>query len=235
MFPASLPNVLPNNFGNAANARPSTTSSSLNSAPSGPRASIQSCPPSTPLMPPRCSCYGIILQRLAELKDEKATFLSSRVDNIMRLQKDIRLQTLALLKCDSCVSERSRSLLLVGVLLESIIDLLEGVPFNDPRMVAADARMQHSLPRRQSMPAHMHTNSDTGRLVLGEYEISGEEKLGFLRHLVNSRLNELSALTRQLHDHVQVSGAHDPSFRAVATVMAGCSQRIHAIMSRLQN
>ncbi|CAK4033190.1 Hypothetical predicted protein [Lecanosticta acicola] len=236
MFPASLPNFYSGNFRNSQDSRPSTTASAMSSFstfPSGqvPNSFTQTNTSPMPLLPSRCSCYSSILQRLSELKDEKAKFLSTRIDTIMKLEKDVRIQTQTMLKCDMCTHERSRSLLLASVLLESMIDLLEGVPASDSRR-PVDARSELAILRRQSMPAYMHSNTETGRLVLGEYEISGEEKLGFLRHLLHTRLNELANLTRQLQEHTETLG---PGSTAILTILAGCSQRIHAIMSRLQN
>jgi hypothetical protein len=196
-----------------------------------------STPITDPLHSSRCTCYNNILQRLSELKDNKSGVSSSGVDHIMKLEKEIRTQILAMMRCDMCLFQRTRALLLVGVVLESVVDLLESVSVAESVMGNGDPRPTLDIRTRSSSSSSStlyQTPASSTSLQLGKYEICGEERLSFLRQLVRTRLHEVYGLTRQLHEHVQSCRAPASNFKAADTIMSELSHRVRALMNRLE-
>lgn len=186
-----------------------------------------------------CSCYNDILQRLSELKQNDARVSTSELDQIMRLEMDIRIQILAMVRCESCLFERPRALLLVGVVLESVLDLLECVCVTDTPMQGNECLVRPPLDMRTSSSSsnsslvHQMAPSRPTFQHAG-YGLCSDERAGILRQLVRTRLHEVLGLTRHLHEHVQSCRSWASSFTAADTTMAEISHRIRALMNRLE-
>lgn len=188
--------------------------------------------------PPRCPCYCNILQRLSELKDNKSGLPNSGSDYIMELEMETRTQILAMMRCDICLFQRTRALLLVGVILESVVDLLEGLTVVGTA-VGANGRVPRPLldtreKSSSSSGSDMLYNTTPGSAFQpARYDMCEDEGRSFLHPLVRARLQELFGLSRQLHDHAQSCRAPATGFGAADTVMAELSMRICALMGRL--
>ncbi|CZT25711.1 uncharacterized protein RCC_11380 [Ramularia collo-cygni] len=194
-------------------------------------------------VPAFCSCYSDILQRLSDLKDNNSGVSTSELDQIMELEQDIRIQILAMVRCELCLFERPRALLLVGVVLESVLDLLEcacvtDTPINTSEHVRRPPMLTHTSSSGSSssynsnhlyeIPTLNATNPNV------QYNVCSSEKAAQLRHLVRTRLYEVLGLTRHLHEHVQRCRSWASNFAAADTTMAEIGNRVCALMSRLE-
>lgn len=186
--------------------------------------------------PPRCTCYCDILQRLSELKDNKSGDPYPSVDYIMQLDMDIRTQISAMVGCDICLFQRTRALLLVGVVLESLVDLLESLALADPLLAAGECSARPTLDTRMGSDSSSGSDASyhTTALQMGATHVSVYETRGSLRPLIQTRLQEVFGLTRQLHGHLQAVRAPQTNFGAADTVMTELSLRICALMGQLE-
>jgi hypothetical protein len=69
-------------------------------------------------------------------------------------------------------------------------------------------------------------------LWLGEYEISGKEKVSFLKHLVGTSLRELAGTVRQLHESID-QYHHRPSFRVGTSMIVEIYRHVQSIIKEL--
>lgn len=189
---------------------------------------------------PRCLCYCNILQRLSELKDNKSGDPFPRVEYVMKLEMDIRAQIMAVMRCDLCLFQRARTLLLVGVVLESVVDLLEGIVVADSLMGVGERYARQTLDDR----SRGSSSSGSGTLYStslpnpffsnGINEVYNEEWRALHHPLLRARLQEVFGLARQLHEHAQNFRAPTTHFGAADTAMAELSLRVCALMGRME-
>ncbi|EED15403.1 hypothetical protein TSTA_048440 [Talaromyces stipitatus ATCC 10500] len=75
-----------------------------------------------------CTCCDSMLQILAELDRHIADRSAISLDLIIKLEKETRAQTVAILHCDLCSQTfRPRILILSGLVLEAVVELLEEI------------------------------------------------------------------------------------------------------------
>ena len=186
----------------------------------------------------QCHCYADILRRLLQLEEQRLGIQSNKVDQIIKLEKDVRTQALAVTRCKFCSFERPKVTLLVGIVLEYVLDILEGISLNEDTYSTQTSEPREMDSRRDSVVTRLDSavearSAAVDRTVLqfGEYEICGQEKLSFLRHIVHARLRELSSLTNECLQQCKVQPSN---FKAAATIMLELGQRLHAAMNRLE-
>jgi hypothetical protein len=176
-----------------------------------------------------CACFSSIVGRLVGFQKEKAAFSPAKFDHIFHLLNSTTSEIRKVTKCKACEAERARLMLLVGIVLDILVDFLEsiaglgGVPTN-----AETTRGDMPLGEPTSLS---HLIGDEGAsLQLGQYEIRGEEKLGIVRLLTRARMSDIHHLARELQDHMEQFRASKRGFRFAANVIAEIGQRVHVLM-----
>ncbi|KAH8804388.1 hypothetical protein F5884DRAFT_406397 [Xylogone sp. PMI_703] len=191
----------------------------------------------------QCTCCDSILQTLVDLDMHLSGRSAISLDSIMKFEKETRIQTLTILKCDSCSQKfRPRILLLMGVVLEAVVELLEGV-LNQTQQLSASATSISSSSKLASPPASIFedntTSSTPGETVnscslwLGDYEISGQEKTQFLKHLVTTRLHDIADTVHQLCESVE-QYCNRPAFKVGTSMLVEVYRHIQAIVKSLK-
>lgn len=136
-----------------------------------------------------CSCYHSILRCLSKLHENSPSNINITFDQMVKIEKDVRIQVSVVLECRRC-SDNSSLLILLSVLLENIVELLEGINFGDVHQT------DHKLGSEGSVQG---TRIKSTALKLGTYEIDGEEKADFMKNLLNQRLQRLATTIREVH------------------------------------
>ena len=181
-----------------------------------------------------CNCYNQTLKRMYRLNMSRAQSRHMTIDEAMKLEKEVRDEVLDLLRCTICSTNRPRVLLLIGLNLESTVDMLERVLLDDAKS-SGHSILDHydnaSQPKRAKVFTSLPHKSKTP-LRLGSYEIDGDEKAGFLAYMTRSRIKELSTTMRQLCSVLQKVQQTCNSKAAISIVVA-TFQRLQAIMGQL--
>jgi hypothetical protein len=188
-----------------------------------------------------CDCYPTVLQRMYQLNSSYVRDEISTIDQIMRLEKDIRSEVVRLLLCEPCSGNRQRVLLLTSTIMETTVDILE----NDlaDEMEASGHSIFKGLhgPLQSQHHARKYSKShpsvacrEETTLKLGTYEIDGEEKKGFLSYLIRTRLKELSGTLRQLHTTLQQT-RQTSNTKAASIIVVDAFQRLHNLIRRLDH
>ncbi|RDW56961.1 hypothetical protein BP5796_13028 [Coleophoma crateriformis] len=181
-----------------------------------------------------CKCYQSVLRRLSDLHENYTSNINITFDQIMQLEKDVRTQVSAALECRRC-SNKGSLLLLLSVLLHNTMELLEGMRLGDDGMTGMEEDGDMLQGRSSSVQV---ISIEITALRLGNYEIDGEEKAGFLKHLLNQRLQKLAATIKKLHNWMQKNtGRQGVAFnRKIGTMlMTEIYQRLLSIIHRLEN
>lgn len=188
----------------------------------------------------QCVCYESALQRLSDLDESRSSSSSVTIDLVMSIESNVKSQTRDILNCKSCSCDRPKVLLLVGVMLENTASLLEDILDIAVRAKKSLALQHENTTSSPSLiddhgKGNQHSNSlDSFSLRVGAYEISGEEKLTFLNHLIRLRLQSLSSAVRQLHENML---EHRQSLycKAGTAVVVEINRRLHLANSTLEN
>lgn len=186
----------------------------------------------------QCDCYPSVLLKLLDLEKRDLDTAHIPVDLVMKLEKDVQVQTTKILDCESCSQGRPSLFLLIGVIVENFISLLEKSSVVNTRPqdhVALERGLQtRPLPHGPDLQTGDSALSpvDNCSLRVGNYEIDGAEKAYFFKLFIQARLKELAATLRRLHDLMQ---RDRPNLycKVGTTMMAEIHRRLLFVINRL--
>lgn len=191
-------------------------------------------------------CYIQVLHRLADLYElQHCNTSSTTIDQVMEIEKDIREQIFDILDCRFCSIDGPRIFVLLGVVLENVVDLLEGIssaemlhPPESPASRLVFERDSHqnssniaNSPQQSNNTSNLNPMSSTS-LRLGAYEISGEEKSNLLKHIIHTRLQKLVGTIRKLHDHMHAK-FQPANIKTGTMMMVDIHRRLQAVIHRV--
>lgn len=184
---------------------------------------------------------------------------TARIDLILRAEGGIQEHAAKVLSCNECaVGDRPSLLLLLAMVIDHIVCVL-GITCGGSSAAAA-ARRQHFRSLSAGSGKSASPNIDTavakfgplvGRgtredfaaavlpavfdcpLLVGEQEISREDKVDLLKQLVQGRLGRLRLTLRQLRMEIEGHG-QESSSKAGAVMVSGLQRRLQSIIGRIE-
>ena len=166
-----------------------------------------------------CDCYSVIFQSISSSKSQQLEVVSMSVDMVLQIEAETQLMLARLRECRSCARDRT-ALLLSFISANRTLHLLENTARVELKPLR---RLKKSLIRGTSTrntfrdAASAPLQSKKCILQVGTFEVSEEDRTRFLRKILQSRIENLSAVLRCLH---VTPGTLPDSTSKAATLMA---------------
>lgn len=150
-----------------------------------------------------CSCYKHVMGQLAKSGPRSDVNGCSNIDGLLACQKELVIQTEAILQCKMCSQSENQAnlLMIVIVAIDSFLAMLETAvtpsragcydETNEPREAAAGRK-------QRDIGAGFKSHMDACPLLIGGFPVPAEEKACFIRQVLQARLSMLLVAVRRI-------------------------------------
>nr|QTE76008.1 ScyR8 [Scytalidium album] len=192
-----------------------------------------------------CNCFASILRELPHLDQSRLENQASTIDVVLRVEQGFQQQASKILSCKTCMSNRPSLLLLSAVVIDHIVCMLENTFNVKLKLQRKSSNEQNNPPFRPSpartvvKPVNGQKVESTGGvtptcdclLLVGGQEIVREEKIDFLKQLVQGRLGKLCSTLRQLRTGMQET-PQDSNSKAGTIMVMEIYRRLQSVIAR---
>jgi len=184
-----------------------------------------------------CSCYKQAIGELLRSGIRRDTSGISSIDSVLAFQKELLLQTEAILQCKMCSQSEAQANMLM-VIIVTIDSLLTSL---DAAATSTKARNQDEVPamrtqegqRDQKAIGSFKSHIDACPLLVGGFQVPREEKLCFVRQIMQARLSMLMIMIRRIRVCMQQHLASALSRGRLLMIME-TDRRLQLIMMKVK-
>nr|QTE75985.1 ZopL7 [Diffractella curvata] len=204
-----------------------------------------------------CDCYASVLGELSNLDQTKVDNQDSSIDIVLRVEKGVQKHAANILSCELCAGNRSGLLLLLVMVIDHVVRVLGNISSgaktippqrksssdrngnnskddnsNDIPLSPRMAMKTSSESRRGESPGGL-TTAWNCKLLVGEQEIVGPDKVEFMKLLVQGRLSRLCSTLRRLKRDMQ-DNPQDSNSKAGNIMVIEIHRRLQSVIGRLE-
>lgn len=153
-----------------------------------------------------CDCYTHTLSDLLRSSVKKNINGFSTIDGILICQKELLLQAESIFRCRECSQSEAQATMLM-VIVVSIDSLLTSLD-----VTVAQTTVQGEITSSQDSQRAKSRATDGGNikaeidacpLLVGQFQVPGDEKAWFIRHVFQARLSSLLKTIRRIRAYMQ--------------------------------
>ena len=183
-----------------------------------------------------CTCYRHAMTELLRsgLRGNRNGF--SSIDGILNCQKDVIIQTESILQCQVCSQTelQANMLMLVIVTIDSLLTSIDATA-TLARAGADDestiSRVPRRISRQKEAEGGLKSHIDACPLFVGEFSVPPDEKVCFIRQVLQARLSMLLITIRRIRTCMQRHLTR-PISRGRLLMIMETDRRLQLIMMR---
>lgn len=154
-----------------------------------------------------CSCYKHVMGHLAKSGVRSGASGCSNIDGLLACQKDLVLQTEAILQCKMCSQSENQAnmLMIVIVAIDSLLTILDDAvtPSRAGCYDQTSEAVEATAGRKKEFGAGFMSNIHACPLLVGGFPVPAEEKACFIRQVLQARLSMLLLAVRKIRACMQ--------------------------------
>lgn len=150
-----------------------------------------------------CSCYKHVIGQLVKSGDKSGASGRSNIDGLLACQKELVLQTEAILQCKICSQSENQAnmLMIVIVAIDSLLTLLD-TAVTPSRAGCYEESTESGKAaggrKQKELGAGFMSHIDACPLLVGDFPVPAEEKACFIRQVLQTRLSMLLLAVRRI-------------------------------------
>lgn len=155
-----------------------------------------------------CSCYKHVMGQLVQSSLRPGANGCSNIDGLLACQKELVIQTEAILQCKKCSQSENQAnmLMIVIVAIDSVLTMLD-TAVTPSRAGCYDETIElreASAGRKpRDVAVGLKSHLDACPLLVGGFPVPAEEKACFIRQVLQARLSMLLLAVRRIRVYMQ--------------------------------
>lgn len=152
-----------------------------------------------------CDCYKHVMSDLLRCGIKTDVNGLSAIDSILASQKELLLQTEAVLRCKLCFQSEAQAnmLMIIVVTIDSLLTSLDATSVTTKASVQEGPCPTDRELRLKSCGSGFKSHIDSCPLLVGGFQVPGDEKAWFIRQVFQTRLSTLLGTIRRIRLYMQ--------------------------------
>ncbi|KAJ5354389.1 uncharacterized protein N7496_012822 [Penicillium cataractarum] len=149
-----------------------------------------------------CSCYKHVMGQLVKSGVKSGASGCSNIDGLLACQKDLVLQTEAILQCKMCSQSENQAIMLIIIIvaIDSLLTVLDAAvtPSRAGCYDQTTETGETTAGRKKDFGGGFMSNIHACPLLVGGFPVPAEEKACFIRQVLQARLSMLLLAVRRI-------------------------------------